>query len=370
MRIVRRGIVVLMMVFLFSLAATYKLAGAEDASAKNAGAKKTGYASKRPVFGGACRTCPWGSIAEIVKAAMQPYGYDIQICYTCAGGPREARMVSGAMMPTPPRESAEVPLYLTPPPPTAPIDFGATGSQFLWWAYQGAHDFAKDPEGPRKQLRLVANIQEPSYFLVAVRADSGITDLHQIKEKRMAVRVLASTSIGGETARAVLDYYGLTKDTVESLGGELRTSLAPDQRKNLDVVIGWAALENAPEYNMWYEISQKYDLKFLKLADDLIAKLDKEYDLEEKTVPLGLLRGINTQFPTAARTGNTVYGRTDMPDDFAYTLAKALDEHQDLFQWANSGMNFSYNWRTVWKAFGVPLHPGAAKYYREKGYMK
>ena len=59
-----------------------------------------------------------------------------------------------------------------------------------------------------------------------------------------------------------------------------------------------------------------------------------------------------------------------MPDDFAYTLAKALDEHQDLFQWANSGMNFSYNWRTVWKAFDVPLHPGAAKYYRERGYMK
>src|ERR1035437_3302352 len=105
MRTVRRGMVVLMMVFVFSLAATYKLAGAEDAPAKNAGAQKTGYASKKPVFGGACRTCPWGSIAEIVKAAMQPYGYDIQICNTCAGGPREARMVAGAMMPTPPRES-------------------------------------------------------------------------------------------------------------------------------------------------------------------------------------------------------------------------------------------------------------------------
>ena len=33
-------------------------------------------------------------------------------------------------------------------------------------------------------------------------------------------------------------------------------------------------------------------------------------------------------------------------------------------------MNFSYNAHTVWKAYGVPLHPGAAQYYREKGYMK
>lgn len=57
-----------------------------------------------------------------------------------------------------------------------------------------------------------------------------------------------------------------------------------------------------------------------------------------------------------------------MPDHFAYTLAKAMDEHQDLLQWSH--MNFSYNLHAVWKAFGVPLHPGAARYYREKGYMK
>ena len=44
------------------------------------------------------------------------------------------------------------------------------------------------------------------------------------------------------------------------------------------------------------------------------------------------------------------------------------DEHQDILQWNH--MNFSYNKNTVWQAYGMPLHPGAAKYYREKGYMK
>ena len=365
MRRIRLGILILALVVLGCLAGNFWLA-----SAQSAGAQKTGYASKKPIFGGACRTCPWGSIAEIVKAAMEPYGYDIQICYSCAGGPREARLVAGAVVPPPLKNTGGSESYLTPPPPNGPVDFGATGSQFLWWAYQGVHDFAKDPEGPRKQLRLVANIQEPSYLIAAVRADSGITDLHQIKEKRMAVKIMASVGVGGQTTPEILEYYGLTKESMAALGGELRTGNGPDQRKGLDVVIGWAALENAPEYNMWYEISQKYDLKYLKLADDLVDKLVKEYDLEKRNVPLGLLRGIDQQFPTAVRTGNTIYGRADMPDDFAYTLAKALDEHQDLLQWANSGMNFSYNWRTVWKAFGVPLHPGAARYYKEKGYMK
>ena len=45
-----------------------------------------------------------------------------------------------------------------------------------------------------------------------------------------------------------------------------------------------------------------------------------------------------------------------------------MDEHQELLVWTH--MNWSYNWRTVWKALDVPLHPGAARYYKERGYMK
>ena len=36
--------------------------------------QETGIKIRKPVFGGACKACPWGAMAEIVKAAMQPYG--------------------------------------------------------------------------------------------------------------------------------------------------------------------------------------------------------------------------------------------------------------------------------------------------------
>jgi uncharacterized protein len=94
----------------------------------------------------------------------------------------------------------------------------------------------------------------------------------------------------------------------------------------------------------------------------------KQFYVREKNIPLGYFRGVDRPVPTVAQNGTVIYGRTDMPDDFAYTLAKAMDEHQDLLEWAH--MNWSYNWHDVSKAFDVPLHPGAAKYYREKGYMK
>ncbi|MBI2833653.1 MAG: hypothetical protein HYX76_04430 [Acidobacteria bacterium] len=63
-----------------------------------------------------------------------------------------------------------------------------------------------------------------------------------------------------------------------------------------------------------------------------------------------------------------IYGRDDLPADFVYAVAKAIDEHQDLLAWKIDAA--SYNVHTVWKVPGVPLHPGADRYYREKGYMK
>jgi TRAP-type uncharacterized transport system substrate-binding protein len=85
-------------------------------------------------------------------------------------------------------------------------------------------------------------------------------------------------------------------------------------------------------------------------------------------IPYGLLHGVERTIPTVVRNGTVIYTRADVPDSFAYDVAKSMDEHQDLLQWTNQ--NFFYDIHHVWKSCDVPLHPGAAKYYREMGYMK
>jgi TRAP-type uncharacterized transport system substrate-binding protein len=67
-------------------------------------------------------------------------------------------------------------------------------------------------------------------------------------------------------------------------------------------------------------------------------------------------------------SGLAVYGRDDLPDQFVYDVAKALDEKHGLIKWANQP--FSYDPATVWNGGDVPLHPAAERYYRERGYMK
>jgi hypothetical protein len=74
-------------------------------------AGQTGIKAKKPVFGGACKLCPWGAMAEVVKEAMQPYGYNVQICYNCnaADAPR---IVSEARTPPPYKPDPAVPEIL------------------------------------------------------------------------------------------------------------------------------------------------------------------------------------------------------------------------------------------------------------------
>jgi TRAP transporter TAXI family solute receptor len=325
---------------------------------------QTGIKEKKPVFGGACKLCPWGVLAGVVQAAMKPYGYDVQICYNCnaADAPR---IVSEARMPPPYKPDPEVPEILAPRnvPGLGAIDFGAVGVGLLRDAYRGTGIYAK--EKPRTNLRLIANIQSPGYLLVAAKAATGITDLSQIRQKRWPVRILAA-GVRSNPSR-ILAYFGLSRQAIEAAGG--RVGNTPEDEENFDIAIGsGGGLTTAPEFRIWTEISEKFDLEFIRLPDDLLAQLAKESEQERGIIPVGLYRGVVRPIPTIVRSGTAIYGRADMPDDFAYAVAKAMDEQQQLLQWVH--LKFSYNIHTVWKGFEVPLHPGAARYYKQRGYMK
>ena len=301
-------------------------------------------------------------MGDAVKEALKPDGYDVQVCYSCGGPARSVRLVGDGANATPPQN----PTTGTPPTPEGKLVFGATGAELLQYAYLGIHDFSRDKEGPRKQLRLIANIQMPTYYMVAVDPASGITSLRQIAEKKLPVKLVARGGLAEGINAAFLDYFGLSEEKIKSFGGTA-TSNYP-RGSQVDVVIGWAALVNAPEYAVWYDAPQQHEFNYLEMPADLRAKLAREFYVEEHAAPEGLLRGVDRRIPTVVRNGTVVYGRADMPEGFAYAVARALDQRKDVLQW--SIMPFSYDPRTVWKLGSVPLHPGAAKYYRERGYLR
>jgi uncharacterized protein len=322
-------------------------------------AQEYGYAAKRPVIGGACPGCPWGALADKVKAAMQPAGYDVQVCYNCSGID-SVRIVAERRKPLPlaPQQARTMPA-----PPPAEVDFGVVNLDFFVDAYRGAGRYKTD--GARTNLRLIATIEDPNYYLVATRAEAWITDLSQIRERKLPVRILTEDSL---RADMVLDYYGINREALASWGGT-RVSTDAANREGFDVVICFAnSLNNTPESNVWYELSQKSNLRFVQLPEDLLASMAKASEWEIGNTPVNLMRGMDKPIRTIYTSGTVIYGRADMPEGFAYDVARAMDAQKRLLIF--SIIPFSYNPDVVWQARGVPLHPGAERYYREKGYLQ
>jgi TRAP-type uncharacterized transport system substrate-binding protein len=304
---------------------------------------------------------------------MKPYGYDVQICHNCnaADAPR---IVAQARTPPPYKVDANVSVETAPPNAAGlgPIDFGATGGSLMCDAFHGSGRYSEDK--PMTNLRLIANIEQPpAYLIVAAKAGSGITDLSQDRARKWPLRIFAQR--GNKMVEEVLAHYSLSSKQIEEAGGFVGGSSpdpqgAPDPT-SYDLIIhagGWVS--TMPETRTFTDDIQKNTWDFLTLPEPLLAKLAQDFKAEREIIPFGWLPGIDRAIPSIAvpGSGTVVYARTDFPESTAYDAAKALNEHQDRLLRTNQ--RFFYDVHNVWKACDVPLHPGAARYYREVGYMK
>jgi TRAP-type uncharacterized transport system substrate-binding protein len=128
-----------------------------------------------------------------------------------------------------------------------------------------------------------------------------------------------------------------------------------------------AIMANNPESNLMYQITQAQRLVFLQLPEDVLNKL-AVWPQERVVMPQAYFVGVEKDIQTVGRNGQVVYVRDDAPEQFAYDLAKAMNEKKALLKW--KVLPFSYDPATATNVRDVPLHSGAARYYREVGYIK
>ena len=322
----------------------------------------TGIEIKRPVFAGACKACPWGVLAQITQTALKPSGYDVQICFICWSnlGPRE---MADRTKPVIPPEAEDVPY--TESPPDAVPDISATSEVNLIDAWNGAGAYAQDKK-QRRNYRVIAALQQPNFLMLAASRKSGITDLAQVKNRASPTWVALTAS--DASVRDVLAYYGITEESLKAHGGGFLKTRQREARAAADLFIGGALLVNTPEQRMWYEATQLNDLVFFDLPAALLDKVASEPGFTRATAPIALLRGVDRPIATVIRSAHLIYVRDDAPDDFTYTVAKALDEHQELFRLY--GDPWYYDMRLVASSGTVPMAPGAMKYYRERGFVQ
>ena len=96
-----------------------------------------------------------------------------------------------------------------------------------------------------------------------------------------------------------------------------------------------------------------------------------KFGLGEGMIPAGTYpKAANGNEPVVSATmGTTITVSTKMSNDIAYTLAKTLNDNADRVRKIHGSLA-DYEPSKGHLFLGVALHPGAERYYKEKGWVK
>lgn len=116
------------------------------------------------------------------------------------------------------------------------------------------------------------------------------------------------------------------------------------------------------------ELMKSNESKILSLDSDVLESLSEHNDVVQVTIPAGI-------YPAQTEDVQTVGLKTiliahdDMPEESVYYLTKAICENKAYFETIHDSFK-GININDIPKHLVVPLHPGAARYYRENGMLQ
>jgi TRAP transporter TAXI family solute receptor len=239
--------------------------------------------------------------------------------------------------------------------------FAIMMSNVAKYAYEAQKPFKKT----HKNLRLML-IGQPSLLHFVVRADSGINSIADLRGKRVGVGAPGSSS-AAFMVPAVLEAYGLSYDDInEHLIGMKETGAALADRS---IVCG-VFYTGVPSSTI-SELATTRAMKLLPVSDEIAKKiLSKSPYFAVEPIPKGTYRR-QTQDVLAVGNATSFAANVNLPEQVVYNIVKVLDEHMDEWKKVHPGARFYTPERTV--VFGeraIPYHPGAKKYFKEKGILK
>lgn len=238
------------------------------------------------------------------------------------------------------------------------------------------------------RLRALGVLPHFDQFAFAVRKDTGITSIADIKEHRYPLRASAAPIHLGHPAGWVLDIlleeYGMSITDIEEWGGSVihgdrqpnLMEKVPDGRMDRVSAMQAGALDAVLDEAMmtlpWKNIADTVDLNFLPIDEDVLERLQKKYGVGRAVLPAGSLRGIDRDIPTIDFSGWVIYCREDLPDDLAFFTLQAIEQQktqiESLFR-SHQGLTGEIDLSKMCHNTGLPLHSGAEKFYRERGYL-
>ena len=237
-------------------------------------------------------------------------------------------------------------------------DFALLQNDIASYAYHGQLMFKK----PLKNL-LGCFVLYPESIQIVARKDANINSVADLKGKRVSLGPVGSGTV--ENARQILAAWGLSEKDMKVQ--QLKSTQASDYMKDgrLDAFFNTTAWPAA--HIMDAHIAVPSHIVPIKgpNADKLLKKYEfYTYD----TIPGGLYKGVDQPVTTVAVMA-MMAARAELEEDVVYWIVKAIYEDIEQVKQAHSKLK-TLDINKALVGMSVPLHPGAAKYFKEAGVLK
>ena len=214
---------------------------------------------------------------------------------------------------------------------------------------------------PLKKLRGVAAIY-PNYVQIVATASSGIKTLADLKGKRISVGAPKS---GTElNTRAVLRAINLTYNDfgkVEYL--PFGDSVDLMKNRQLDLTLQSAGLG----VSSIKDLATSVDIVIVPVPPDVVKKInDPAY--QATVIPANTYKGQSADVPAIA-IPNFLVTREEVPAETVHAMLAAIYDNLPALVAAHSAAK-DIKLENAAKGMPVPLHPGAEKFFRERGVLK
>ena len=239
------------------------------------------------------------------------------------------------------------------------IESAFVAADILDAAYYGKGQFAN---APLKNLRALGALYPETVQLIT-RADMGINSVRDLKGKSVSSGSPGSGQY--QLLTDLLQVYGLTRADVKEDLSSFTQAVDKIKDGNLHATLITAGVPTAAIT----DFAQSHALKVIPLSGPEIANLQKQQPYYASVkLPANTYKGQTDAVDTLAVMA--VWTTHDaVPETMAYEVTKALYENTAIMGQVHAqGKNI--NLQTAMAVGSVPFHPGALKYYKEKGLAK
>jgi len=240
------------------------------------------------------------------------------------------------------------------------LEFGVAQSDWQFHAYNGTSKF--EDQGKFDNLRAVFSVH-PEPVTILARGDAGIDNISDIKGKRLNI---GNPGSGTRGTWEVIE---------EAMGWERKDLKLASEMKSAET--GQALCDGKIDAYFWLvghpsaltqESLATCDAKLVNATGPEIAKLvaDNPYYRAAK-IPAGMYN--NDADIETFGVGATFVSSADVPEEVVYVVVKAVFENFDSFKKLHPAFANLTEAEMISDSLSAPLHDGAMKYYKERGWL-